>query len=389
MAAKRNAFHPPVLSNDEKDRVWNAYRAGKPERVPVTLVNNDRVYVLDGRFNTEGLDYRQIFASPEKMLLAELGWQHVARTHYNRFCDLPTGLPDRWQVGIQFQNVGEAWFYGAEVNFHAGQVPDTLPFLTEDTKRAVFDVDITRPLERDPYKRGYEFTARMQELARNMEFKGRPVEVAAYSPAGPEGALTTAISLRGGAEFLTDLMLDESYAQELLAFLVEGEVNRIKAVAARDGKPLAEVSYADDAVQMLSARMYIEKVLPHHARYYRSLDPEWKLPHGIHLCGDVCRHLPTIARECRLNWIDTGFPVDFAWLRKQVGPDVEILGGVQVGMLMNGTPAQVYARAKEILASGVAKGKFVLREANNLPPAAPEANLAAMYQAGLDFGKYE
>ena len=180
--AGRNEFHPPVISNDEKDRVWKAYRDGKPVRVPVMLVNTDRVYVLDPRFNKEGLDYRQIFADPEKMLLAELRWQHVLRTHYNRFCDLPTGLPDTWQLGIQFQNVGEAWFFGAEVNFPDGQVPDTLPFLTEDNKRAVFDVDITRPLDRNPYKLGYEFTERMHELARHMEFKGRPVEVVRYAP---------------------------------------------------------------------------------------------------------------------------------------------------------------------------------------------------------------
>lgn len=380
-------FHPPVPSDAEKERVWQAYRDGKPERVPVTLVNNNRIVVLDPGFNTEGFEYRGIFNDPEKMLLAELHWQYVARTHYNRFCDLPTGLPDKWQAGIQFQNVGEAWFFGAEVNFHEGQVPDTLPFLTDDNKRAIFDLDVTQPLERDPYKRGYEFAARMQELARNMEFKGRPVEVSAFQPAGPEGALTTAISLRGG-EFLTDLVLDEEYAQQLLAFIVDAEVRRVQAVADRAGEKLTQVSYADDAVQMLSHEMYVEKILPHHKRYYRALDPEWKLPHGIHMCGDVCRHFPTLVRECKLDWLDTGFPVDFAWLRRQVGPDVEILGGVPIGMLMNGTPAQVYERAKEILTSGVIDGRFILRDANNMPPATPEANLAAMYQAGLDFGRY-
>jgi hypothetical protein len=34
-------------------------------------------------------------------------------------------------------------------------------------------------------------------------------------------------------------------------------------------------------------------------------------------------------------------------------------------------------------------GRFILKEANNLPPRCPEANLAAMYQAGLEFGRYE
>ena len=44
----------------------------------------------------------------------------------------------------------------------------------------------------------------------------------------------------------------------------------------------------------------------------------------------------------------------------------------------------------DILTGGVLEGKrFVLREANNLPPRAPERNLAAMYGAALDFGKYD
>jgi hypothetical protein len=33
-------------------------------------------------------------------------------------------------------------------------------------------------------------------------------------------------------------------------------------------------------------------------------------------------------------------------------------------------------------------GRFVLKEANNLPPRCPEANLVAMYQACLDHGNY-
>jgi uroporphyrinogen decarboxylase len=109
----------------------------------------------------------------------------------------------------------------------------------------------------------------------------------------------------------------------------------------------------------------------------------------MHLCGDVARHLPVIKEQLGLKSFDTGFPIDFARVRRELGPDVEILGGVEVGLLMHGTPAQVYARAKEILTSGILDGKkFVLREANNLPPMTPEANLAAMYRAAFDFGRY-
>ena len=59
-------------------------------------------------------------------------------------------------------------------------------------------------------------------------------------------------------------------------------------------------------------------------------------------------------------------------------------------LLLGGTSEQVYNRAKEILTSGIMEGgRFLLKEATNLPPRCPEANLAAMYQACLDHGNYK
>ena len=385
-ARPKSTFTCPELSNEEKDRIWRAYRSGKPERVPVALMGNNRLYMLDPRFNTEGLTYEETFRDAEKMLHSQLRWQEVIRSHYHRFCDYPTGLPEKWQVAVQFQNVSEAWFFGCEVNFKPGQVPDTTPILTGENKRSVFDVDISRPLERDPYRRGLEFCRRMTDIARSFEFRGRPVEILPYLPQGTDGPMTVAMNLRGG-DFLLDLVLDPRYADELMGFILQAAINRTNAVARYWDRTLEAVWFADDSIETISLDMYREKVLPHHKRFFDALDPAGKLPRTVHLCGDACRHFPVLVKECGVRSIDTGFPVDFARLRKAVGPEVEILGGVEVALLMNGTPEQVYARAKDILTSGVLEGRrFVLREANNLPPMTPEANLAAMYRAGLDFG---
>jgi len=378
-----------MLLNNDKQTIWEQYHAGHPSRVPVMLGMNNRVYLLDPRFNTNGHTYQDIFNDPAQMLATQLHWQELTRTHYHRFCDYPTGLPDKWQVSAHFQNVYEAWFFGCPLRFKGGQIPDTSPILTNDNKRAVFDVNIEHPLERDPCKRGIEFTERMMELARGYEYQGRPIEVLPYLPIGSDGPFTVALNLRG-IDWLTDLVLDPDYADELMAFITRAAINRAQAVLKYWGKELQEVALADDSVEMISAAMYAERVLPHHQNFYNALDPENKLLHKMHLCGDDARHFPTIVRACHVRSIDTGFPVDFAWLRKHLGTEVEILGGVEVGLMMNGTPAQIYERAREILTSGVLEGKrFVLREANNLPPATPEQNLAALYQAALDWGRYE
>ncbi len=369
------------LTDREKEQLWDAYHAGRPPRTPVTLAITNRVYVLDPRFNTTGLSYQQVFTDPEAMLWAGIHHQEVARTHYHRACDLPTDLPDRWQVAVEYQNVYEAWFFGAAVEYRAGQVPDTRPFLGDDNKRSVFDVDIHRPLARDPFRRGVECAGRMREIARKIEYRGRPVEVLPYIPAGTDGPLTVALNLRGAA-FLEDLLTDAAYADELLAFLTDAAIERALAAHRHAGIPIMNVGLADDAIEAVSGSLYQERILPLHRRYYDALDPEHKLPRGMHLCGDVQRHFGVICRTCGVSSIDTGFPVEFGALRREVGPEVEIKGGVEVALLLHGTPGQVDRRAREILDSGVREGgRFILKEANNLPPATPIENLVAMYEA--------
>ena len=110
----------------------------------------------------------------------------------------------------------------------------------------------------------------------------------------------------------------------------------------------------------------------------------------MHLCGDATRHFPIIHEELHVNSFDTGFPVDFSWLRKVLGNDVEIYGGPEVGILLNGTSEQVYERTKNTLKSGIMEGgRFVLRDANNLAPNVPEENLSAMYRCCLEHGNYQ
>ena len=147
------------------------------------------------------------------------------------------------------------------------------------------------------------------------------------------------------------------------------------------------VGLADDSVQLISTRLYREMVMPHHRHYLDTLLPD--KPRGIHLCGDATRHFRTLRDELNIQSFDTGFPVDFAWLRRELGPDVEILGGPPVALLLHGAPQTVYDTTKEILLSGIkVGGRFILREGNNLPPCVPEENLEAMYRACLEHGWY-
>jgi len=105
------------------------------------------------------------------------------------------------------------------------------------------------------------------------------------------------------------------------------------------------------------------------------------------LCGDATRHFRTIHDVLNVRSFDTGFPIDFEGVRRGLGPDVEILGGPTVMFLAEASPTGVAEEVRRILSIGIAKGgRFILREANNLPPGIPLENLDAMYDAVRCFG---
>ena len=376
-----------TVSNEEKRDVWEAYRAGHPIRVPVLLATNPRIILLDPALNPKGVTFEDYFDGAETML--EIGLRHACHRAnvIHRYTDDPVGLPDRWTVHVDRQNVYEAAYFGSPVVHRPGQVPDAIPWLTDDNKRAVFERDITNPLAEGFFRDALDLCHQMQALAADRTFEGRPVDVADYTPTGSDGPLTVAVSLRGQG-MLLDLAVDPDYAEELMAFITQAAINRVEALRGYWGRPHLGVGLADDAVQLIGTRSYQSQVLSHHQRFYA----EAELPgqrRSIHLCGDATRHFGILHRELGVTSFDTGFPVDFGALRRELGPDVEILGGPEVAILLHGTPRQVYDRTCDILRSGIKKGgRFVLREGNNLPPQTPTDNLAAMYAACLDQGRY-
>jgi hypothetical protein len=379
----------PRLPDQAKTEIWDAYRAGRPSRVPVTLGMNDRIYLLDPRFNAEGLDYRRVFNDPAAMLTATLMYHYVCRRRHHLFADSPTGLPEEWEIGIGFQNVYEAASFGAPIEYRDDNVPDTAPILGGDRRHAIFDLDIDRPLERGFFKHALDMCARVAELAQGRTFFGRPIKVVPFTALGTDGPLTVAMNLRGPA-ILADLRRDPQYARQLFDFLITAAFKRRAAFLKHWGQEdTGQVGIADDSIALLSPAQYREHILPHHRRWFDTLDPRRDRVRGIHLCGDATRHFKTIRDELGVTIFDTGFPVDFAALRRDLGPDVEIIGGVEVPLLMDSTPQRVYERAREILTSGVLSGgHFTLREANNLPPGAAWPNLAAMYKAAFDCGTF-
>ena len=375
-----------IPTNEEKQALWQAYRDRRPTRVPVTYGVNSRMVLLDPAWNPKAVTYQDYVTDADAAIEIQLRFMEYKCEFLHRYCDHPIGAPETVEFYVDNQNTYDSQYFGAPLAFRDGQVADVEPYLAGAGKNRIFDVDIDRPLDNPFIKRCLARYEALRKAAGRLSYRGLAFTVRPPLM-GFDGHFTIAVNCRGH-ELLTDLYEDPPYVRRLLEFIHAGVVARTRALAEAFGeKPFdGPGSFADDSIALISTDMYRDRVLPLHRAWYAL----WSAgPHAIHLCGDATRHFPTIRDELNVMSFDTGFPVDHGRLREALGEDVEILGGPEVALLLDGAPEAVAARTRAILASGVTRGgRFVLREANNLAPRTPEANLAAMYQTCLDAGTY-
>jgi len=377
-----------VPTDIEKRAVWDAYFERHPFRVPMRLNTTPRVILDDPQWNPAGISWEEAARDPRKHVEISLRHELYRRVVLGPRSDLPSELPDQWAINYWSHNVYEAASLGAEIVYRPGQVPATVPFLDEAGRRDIFDVPIDKPLDLPYIRDGLAFWREMDRVCRDLRFEDRPVRLVPWELMFSDGPLTVACNVRG-SDILAELVVDPEYAQELLAFLIRAAIFRRDAVWEYYGDRLPRANgMADDSCALISAKTYRECILPHHRAWYDA-GPAGSI-RTMHLCGDATRHFGTIENELGVTSFDTGFPIDFEAVRAELGPDVEVTGGPDVGLLLEGTPEQVFERTRAILESGIKEGgRFVLQEGNNLPPLVPLENLDAMYRACLELGRLE
>ncbi|MCZ7646150.1 MAG: hypothetical protein M5U26_12820 [Planctomycetota bacterium] len=378
--------------NEEVREVWNAYRERKPLRTPCVIGTNTRFFLLGRAAPFPHVDFRTYTEDPDVMFETQVRCDEWKRMHILQ--DAPMGLPGEetgWTVNVDFQNFYEAAWFGCPVVFFEGQVPAAEPrWRDKGLKHEILNRGLPDPFEglMGKAREYYEF---FLEKSRNYAHRGLPVRRVQPKGLGTDGPLTVAVNLRGATELFEDFVEDPEYVRELLALVTDAIVARIRAWRRYLGQPETQerFGFADDAVQMLSKDMYKEFILPCHKRLRAGLCSTER-GGSVHMCGNASRHFPALHRELGIDSFDTGFPVNFTGLRRELGPEVEIYGGPHVELMRSGTPRQVFARAREILESGILEGgRFVLREGNNLAPDTPLENISALYQAAKEHGRYD
>lgn len=386
-------FSRPELSpafikdhNQEASEVWRSFHAGTPIRPPVKLGTTTQYFIFNRNLNPNTQITFQEYMTNAKVMfefsLKSMVWRAF---HIAPYCDDPIDLPDEFVLKVDLQNFDEAIYFGAPVKFVAEQVPDSLPILTGDNKFDLFGKTFPDPLRTGWYATAMRIYEEWQEhLAKHPTFLDRPVKI---EPFGywTSGLFTLAIGLRG-MDLLTDIYEDPQYVHDLLSYLTEATIQRVRAFHEFFNLPFPgkDLFLADDSIQLISTRMVEEFLLPHYLHYKNSIVDSEHI--RMHLCGDASRHFKLLRDSLGVNDFDTGFPIDFAKARNDLGPDVIIQGGPNVMILKEATPEEVALETKRILNSGVLTGgKFILREGNNLAPHTPYANLDAMYQVARQY----
>jgi len=265
------------------------------------------------------------------------------------------------------------------VEYRDGQLPYAAP-INADRPERLLDSGMPGPFD-GIMGQADAYYQRFCERAGNETYLDLPIT--AHRPGtgmGTDGPVTVACCLFG-AQFVCETMAaDPKRMGRLLTFITDATIHRMSAWRERAGVgfPHDGFGMADDSIALLSPRMYREHVLPLHRRIYDTFGTE--KGRSIHLCGDATRHFRIIRDELQIESFDTGFPVDFAAVRSELGPDVQIYGGPHAGFLVEATPDEVREESRRILRSGVTDGgRFVFREGNNLAPGTPVENIAAMY----------
>ncbi len=375
--------------NAEVAEVWEAYRAGRPIRVPMVLGISAQWTLSMPDANRSCFSFRDYMTDPAAMLRHQLEAQWWVR--HRVLFDHEMGLPGAWQVYVDGQNIFEAGWLGARVVIHDTGPPSAVPAVGDDDKWRIIDAGIPDPFDDGGWAswnwERYEFFKSQQ--AAGLEFCDRPIQVTGPVGLGTDGPLTVAYQLRGAEGLLVDMHTDPEYFHALMNFVTEATIERITAYRRRLGHEVHTdaFGFADDAVALLSADDYRAHVLPYHKKLVATFGP--KGPNSIHLCGDATHLFRTIRDELNVRSFDTGYPVDFAWLRQELGPDVEILGGPRIDLLRTGPPEAIDRRVREIMESGIREGgRFILREANNVAPKTPLSHIAAMYEACKKYGRY-
>jgi hypothetical protein len=377
--------------NEDVEKLLAAAKAGTNERVLMQISANPRMILSDSELNAEGVTFQEYMENPMTMLEVQSRFQEYSADYL--IWDKKMGFAGYEGVFpyADGHNVNEAEYFGGEVAYHGTGSPGTRPFLDESNKHAFIEKPFPE-IHRGLMGKAIDFTAFFEEQKKKgWTYKGKPIASIGKPCMGTDGPFTVGCCLMGATELCLALYEEPEYARDFLGYITDATIARIKYFRRLYGESekTENFGFADDSISLLSVKDYREHILPFHKKIVRELSYKGDR-NGMHLCGNATHLFKTLVEELNIAGFDTGFPVRFGELIRELGPDIGISGGVHVDTLLRGNAGEICAETKRILEEvKPLTRKFTIKEANNLSPCTKPESLLAMYNAVKEYGRYE
>ncbi|MBI4671985.1 MAG: hypothetical protein HY741_10015 [Chloroflexi bacterium] len=236
---------------------------------------------------------------------------------------------------------------------------------------------MTRVLQHRRYRPRYE---RYAEKQMALGDKGACVV------AGPDQPLVSLFRVRDPAELIFDLADEPDRMKALLDLLHARASEAYRLIAKGPGRAVL-TGMAFMTTQLISPRIFEKYVMPYLAEYVQTLHAEDKIL-ICHMCGHIRRLLPML-REAGIDGIEslTSPPIGDTALEtfwRELGARAILIGGVDVNLLLRGTPDQLRAHVHDVLKRTVGY-PHILSSADEVPFGTPTENLLAVAEAAREF----
>lgn len=205
------------------------------------------------------------------------------------------------------------------------------------------------------------------------------------------------LRVRGMENGLMDLVAEVDFAEAFLERLTQ-TICTAQSLFLKEVGDLIDVHFtADDLCgqsgPLIAPALYRRMIKPRWARIIRTIQAHTPARIFYHSCGALDEFIPDLIEI----GVDTINPVqvsaagmDTARLKKKYGKNLSFWGGGcdTQQVLGRGTPAEVRQEVRRRIRDLAPGGGFVFNPVHNIQPLVTPANVAALFEAALEFGRY-
>ncbi|MGI6640160.1 MAG: uroporphyrinogen decarboxylase family protein [Limnochordia bacterium] len=319
------------------------------DRVPVIPL------IIQYALHISSIPHREYSSNGQKMAEAQI--TSLRRHNY-----------DGIHITTDNQIISEAM--GCEVYLPYDEPPQYRKRVLGDSK------DLTKLAKVDPYSSGrMPVILSATRLAR--EELGDEYFIKTNCDSGP---FSIASALRGEELFYMDIYEDPQFVMDLVEICTDVLIAYGKAIAASGAHAL---TFGDSPSGLISREHYEKFALPFAKRAISELKSTG-LPIFYHICGNTS-HIIDLMCETGADVLEIDHLVDLEFAVDKVGSRVCLEGNVDpTGVLLQGTPDEVYAASMKCIEVARNGGSLILSSGCEVPRHTPPENIDQMLQAAID-----